>query len=271
MNTMSNLLNFYNNTSKDDIYHTTLGCILGKLDCIENATIYDLSEMCSVSTATIGRLSQKLGYKNFSEFRLDLVSAVKKFAFLNRIVPVDMCDSPGQIVASYVEMFRKIVNGFEKIADQDKIIQIADALHEAKRVRFYSYGKYFSEMPLQINLIADGKDALILTRYSEQLEDVQTLDPDCMVIIFSIDSPDSVDMEPIFRHAHEKGAKILLLTGSSRSLYLKYAHFSIVNNILRIGTMLGSYAHHMYLDLINTFYRAKYIDKLWDVSEASNK
>lgn len=271
MNTMSNLLNFYNNTSKDDIYHITLGCILSKLDSIEDATIYDVSEICSVSTATIGRLSQKLGYKNFSEFRLDLVSAVKKFTFLNRVMPLEMCDSPDIVLNSYIQMLQDMVNGFAKNANQEKIAQIAEALHKAEKVRFYSYGKYYSEMPMQINLIADRKDALILTRYTEQLEDSKKLDGSCVVMIFATDSPDSADMEPIFRNAHEKGAKVILLTGSQRSQYMKYADFHIVNSALRIGTMLGSYAHHMYLDLINTFYRAKYIDKLWDGNEEIKK
>jgi DNA-binding MurR/RpiR family transcriptional regulator len=188
MNTMHNLLSYYNNTTEDDIFHITLGTILNNWEQIEHSTINDVCTMCSVSPATISRLAKKLGFKNFTEFKHEIVSIWNNYSFYNRVLPVALSHNPNLIVSSYINTMRQMLNTIEETIDFDKIHQIVDGLHAAKRVRFYSYGKYYAEAPLQINLMRNGKDVLILVRHMDQLCDAKKLDDTSIVVIYAVEA-----------------------------------------------------------------------------------
>ena len=74
MNTLANLFAYYNN-GEQDVYHFVLEKILENTELFLRGSIYEIADYCSASTATISRLSQKLGYKNFSDFRHNLFDA----------------------------------------------------------------------------------------------------------------------------------------------------------------------------------------------------
>jgi DNA-binding MurR/RpiR family transcriptional regulator len=263
MNTMHNLLSYYNNTTEDDIFHITLGTILNNWEQIEHSTINDVCTMCSVSPATISRLAKKLGFKNFTEFKHEIVSIWNNYSFYNRVLPVALSHNPNLIVSSYINTMRQMLNTIEETIDFDKIHQIVDGLHAAKRVRFYSYGKYYAEAPLQINLMRNGKDVLILVRHMDQLCDAKKLDDTSIVVIYAGESIDSMDMEPILKKACDRKAKVLLFT-SPNTPFKKYADYTISTELESVKTMMSANIINIYLDIINTFYRSKYIDKFFD-------
>lgn len=258
MNVLNNLFSLYNNTEEDNIYHIAIKNLLKHFEEVENCTIYDLAEICSVSKSTIGRLIQKLGYSNLSEFRRDIKLIHQKYTYFNRILPIEMLQSDEIVVSSYIENMRNILSDLEKNINIAELSKIVDAMHEAEVVKFYPGGKVFAEIALQINLTMDNKETLALSRYAEQLEDVKTLNSSCVVFITGFDMPSSVDMMPIFKEAHERGARIVLLTDTSLSQYSKYSEFTIV--LTGIQTMMRSYGSFMHLDILSELYRRKYID-----------
>jgi DNA-binding MurR/RpiR family transcriptional regulator len=258
MNILNNLFSLYNNTEEDNIYHIAIKNLLKHIDKVENCTIYDLAEICSVSKSTIGRLIQKLGYSNLSEFRRDIKQIHQKYTYFNRILPAEMLQSDETIVLSYIENMRNILTDLEKNLNIAALSKIVDAMHEANTIKFYTGGKVFAEIALQINLTIDNKETLALSRYAEQLEDVKTLNSSCFVFITGFDMPNTVDMLPIFKDAHDRGARIVLLTDTSKSQYDKYSEFTIV--LKGLPTMMRSYGSLMQLDILSELYRKKYID-----------
>lgn len=258
MNVMYNLFALYNDTARDDTYHKAVEGILKNLDKIEHATIFELADLCLVSKATIERLIRKLGFNSLPQFRHEISLVYQKYTYYNRVLPSDQCQDDRQMVTAYFQTMRDIIDKLEKDTDLADIYRVTDALHEARRVCFYSGGRYFSEIPLQINLAISGKDTLVLTRYSDQLEDARTLDPGCLVFIFTIDFHITLDMLPIFSEVKKHGARIALVTTNEVSQYKNFVDFTIVSKFT--PTMVSDYGMQMNIDLINSVYRKRYID-----------
>ncbi|MDL2288563.1 MurR/RpiR family transcriptional regulator [Oscillospiraceae bacterium OttesenSCG-928-F05] len=260
MNTIHRLLASYNTMPPDDTYHQALGKILQNMDRMHRSTIYEVAEMCSVSVATIVRLAQKLGYENFTDFRQEICAANNQFRHLNRILPPSMCQTDEGIAANYVETIRSLINNLEAMIDMAYANAIADALHAAEKIRFFSFGKYYAEVPLQINLLKSGKDAKIIAPLNEQIRESKRLDEKSMIVVFCSESIDNIDIDEIFEAAKRAGAKILVIANARESSYEAYADFIIANGFSGVNTMLSSYVAQMYLDIITTVYRKKYID-----------
>jgi DNA-binding MurR/RpiR family transcriptional regulator len=216
-----------------------------------------LAEITATSRTTVWRLVQKLGYGTYSEFKYDFVNSLEKYSYFNRILPEECCETDEGMLSSYIDMSRSVIDDLEKTIDLNEVKKVVVAVHDAKRVCFYTYGRYYSEVPFQINLSIDGKKTDIFVRHSDLINDVKTLDETCMVFIATLDFPDTTDMEPIFKEIQGKGPKVFLF-GLPNSRYRKYAHFFAP--YAKTGTMVGSYTMLMYYDLINVMYRKKYID-----------
>ena len=258
MSVLHNLLSLYNSTAKENINHIAIKSILENLETIKHATIFELAEITSTSRTTIWRLIQKLGYGTYSEFKYDLVNSLDKYSYYNRVLPLECCETVEEVVHSYVSMSRDVIEDLEKSVKISEISKAAEAVHQAKRVCFYTNGRYYSEVSFQLNLAIDGKKTDILTNYTDHINDIDNLDPTCMVFIATVDFPDTIDLEPLFKAIQAKGATVFLF-GLPNSRYKKYAHFFAP--YAKTGTMVGAYTMLMYLDLINVFYRQKYIDK----------
>ncbi len=259
MNIMHNMFALYNDTARDDTYHKALEGLFKNLDQIEHATIFELAELCKVSKATVERLIRKLGYNSLPQFRHDVSLVYNKYTYYNRVLPPELCqDDPGMLQA-YFRTMREIIDNLENSINLKEVHRVTDALHQAKRVCFYTFGRYFAEIPLQINLAMSGKDTIVLPRYYEQLEDAKTLNSDCLAFIFTVDFHIAMDMMPVFTEAAKHGAKIALVTTNEVSQYNRFADFTFVSQFTE--TMVSDYGMQMNMDLINSVYRKKYIDQ----------
>lgn len=264
MNILHNLVALYDSTEPDDTYHSAIRYILEHLDSVPNANIYDLAELTATSRTTLWRLVQKLGYKSYSEFKHELGNTLQKYTYINRVLPGEDTGGDAELISSYFSAVRANVEGLEQALVMDELHSVVDAVHRAGRVCFYVYGRVFSEIPFQANLAVDGKQTEILTRNPDLAAHAQTLDPSCFVFISSVEYSDTMDLEPVFITAKEKGATVFLMSGGV-SRYTKYADFQIpFTSQVQAATsgMVNTYRMYMYLDIINMLYRRKYIDKL---------
>jgi DNA-binding MurR/RpiR family transcriptional regulator len=260
MNIMFNLFALYNETAKDDTYHKAIEGIIRNIDQIENASIFDLADLCLVSKATIERLIRMMGYHSLPQFRHDISLVHRKYTYYNRVLPSELCQNDDQMFKAYFSTIRDIVDKLESQADMAEIHRVADALDQAHRVCFYTGGRSYAENALQVNLAMAGKDTIILTRYADQLEDARSLDKDSLVIVFTIDFHIALDMMPVISEAAERGAKVVLVTTNEVSQYRQFADFNIVSKFT--DTMISDYGMQMNMDLISMVYRKKYIDQV---------
>lgn len=263
MNILHNLISTYDSTDSSDIYHSVIKYIIQHLDEVQNATIYDLAEQTATSRTTIWRLTQKLGYQSYSEFKHELVNTIQQFTYFNRFLPnEDTEDAPG-LVREYFRHTHSGLDDLERAVDMAELNRVVDAIHAAQRICFYLYGRFFAELPFQTNLAVDGKTTEMVVRSSDLPAHAETLDDSCFVFITTVEFSDTMDMRPIFKTAKERGA-IIFLMSTDESRFTKYADFwipSCPDGPPPVKGMVHSFKSNMYIDLINMLYRHKYIDK----------
>lgn len=257
MNTLSNMMSYYNN-SQNDVFHFVLGKIMSNIDLFLTGSIYDVAEYCSTSPATISRLSQKLGYKNYSDLKHNVYDAIHQYRYLNRIIPNDDIISEDLLTNSYFDILLGNIQRLRREINNEKINQIMELMHNSKSVRFYSFCSSFSELPLQINLMLDGKETILLQRFVEQIQDADKLEAGDFVVLIAPDNSDALDAVPLIDAIRKRGGKSLLITDSKLSMNCKSADYFFAFE----GTKRAIDMHciYMFIDILNVCYRMKYID-----------
>ena len=260
MNTLANLFAYYNN-GETDIYHFALGRILENTHLFLNSSIYEIADYCSASTATISRLSQKLGYKNFSDFKHNLFDAIHYYRFNNHVMPSE--NKAGNACGWYSDYFNSMEDMIGRVkasVTQEKIQQVSELLYQSKRVRIFSFNTGFTDTALQINLLMTGKESLRCDRFADQIEEAKRLEPGDVVLILAPDNTDALDVIPLAQIIEERGAQSILLTNSIHCI-----HENRVNCILTFEgteTNLDLWGMYMIVDLINMYYREQYVQEL---------
>lgn len=258
MNALSNILIYYNNSRQDDLYREVTGNILKNLKRIENASIYDLAEMCFVSTTTISRLCKRLGYKNFMDFKLELSGAVKKYAYMNRHIPINSLEKGEDEFEAYFRILDKQIQMFKSDLDKSYLGKIADAIQACRKVSIYTHGTSAAELSLQTDLVIGGKETVMLLDTGDQISDAASLDEDCFVFVSVPSLIDSSPIEEIIRVAKGKKAKVFVLTTSRYASFLKNADYSYCfDGMLHIIDM---HCISIYIHFLTMTYRKKYID-----------
>ncbi len=259
MNLMHNLCALYNATEPEDTYHRALGELLRNLSEVREASIFEIADLCHVSKATMERLIRKLGYRSLPKFRNDIAMIASKYTYYNRVLPPATGRGDREAAAVYFAEVRATVDALEAGADLGEIRRIVDAMRGARRVVFYTMGRSFSEIPLQVSLSIAGKESQCFDRYADQLADASRLDPSSVVFVETIDFQNALDMEPVFAEVRRRGARIVLVTTSAASQYARFADFRLVARFTE--TMVSDYGLQMGLDLVHLAFRREAIDR----------
>ena len=114
MHALTHMINYYNNAVNEDIYFSVARSLLENLDQLPGGNIYDWAQICCVSPSTISRFCQKLGYKSFQEFKLELSNAIRNYNMLNRYVSINQISTYGSEESAYLSALSAIVDDFVK-------------------------------------------------------------------------------------------------------------------------------------------------------------
>lgn len=257
MNTLANLISFYN-SGEDNIYHFVLGQILSDSDLFLRSSIYEIADRYATSTATISRLAQKLGYKNFTDFRHNLFDAFHYYRYSNQVIPAETRLSQDALHDSYFSSLQGILNQVNGAVMDQTLLAAAQMLHEARRVRIFSFNTGFTDTALQINLLMDGKESLRCDRFMDQLTAAKKLSEEDAVLIMAPDCSDALDIIPLTQIILDRGAKWILITNSTNSVHSKRADLTIAFD--GTNSNLDLWGMYMIVDLINLKYRNLYIE-----------
>lgn len=258
MNALQNMIVFYNNSDPDDMFHCIVGHLLQNITMLTDANIEDIAQKCYSSPATMSRLSRKLGYKGFSDFKNSISSAAKRYMYLNRIIPMPSQTGTESKLDSFFQIVQEQIRNMQSELDQAMLFSIVEKLHASEKVFFYSYGYVLSELTLQQNLLMEGKQSMLFSRAVDQAANARLLDKSCMVIMIMPDTRDAVVVDEILTEVKRNGACVLLLTTSRHAYFKKYADYSYDYD--GIGYIVDMYRVYMYLDLISLVYRDLYLD-----------
>ncbi len=257
MHAIEKLQAYYNTNNKSDIYREVVGNILKNIDCLKDSTIYDVADICYVSPTTISRLSKKLGYSGFQDMKSQLISAKENYAYLNRYVSFAEVAKYEDSTTAYMQSMSRQINRMKAELDVGQLTELAQVIHDANKVNFYTNGILFAEGRFQCDLIMTGHSCEIKMSPTEQMEDIPELSEKDIVIITLPSVNDAIETKKILSGIKDRGAKILMLTDVKYPIYQKYVDY--LYSFEGILGMVDDYQFAMYINLLSMRYRELFI------------
>jgi len=223
MHALEKLIVYYNHCKENDIYKSVIENMLKNLDKVKNANIYELADLCYASPTTISRLSRKMGYEGFADFKMSIVHCVRNYDGYNNFVPVSVRGSSEESIKGYFELMHRLLDHIENHIDMAQIRRINQVIHESKKICFYTCGNESVERHFQELLIISGKESAVSVLPQLQMENMKTLDETCTVIYMTPVVSESGDTAEVIEGIRQKGAKLVLVTDSKNHPCQKYA------------------------------------------------
>jgi DNA-binding MurR/RpiR family transcriptional regulator len=257
MHALEGLQIYYNTSKEGDIYHTIVGILLKNIHKISSCTIYDIADLCYVSPATISRLSKKLGYSGFPDFKISIVNAVKNYEVLNQYVSVKDKAKYDSNIASYLELLELQLKHLKEEISTEELDNMAHIMNKCKNIKFYTNGIIFAEHRFQGDLIMAGHMCEIKTSPLEQMSDIRLLGKEDMVIMISPVVHEGANVLEIMKKVKEQGARLFVLTDAQYPPYKRYAdYYYCFEGALGI---IDDYRFAMYLNLVSIRFRELFL------------
>jgi len=262
MYAIQNLISYFNGCKKDDLYRNVIEKILGNLDKLGDATIYEWANICFASPTTISRLSRKLGYTNFASFKLDLINAYESYKMGVRQNADGGAEALEAKVSDYFARCKAAAEEFAANFDMTRAEEVAEIIHSCDQIRLYSTVLDTPMMILQEDLLMSGKEAVMLSIISDQLQDAQALTKNTLVVLHASAFNDGVLMssvQQVILEIKKRGAKLVVISDSPQPRYLNYADYCYTVNGGTHGMFQQQY--DMFIHVVSMIYRTKYVEE----------
>ncbi len=225
------LLNFINTSQIHDSYYDIALILVKNYEKVRKMTIGEMADLCYVSQATLSRFCRFLGYRNFKHFREDLNFEFSLLDDYTRQFQSLLKADDSKAAGLYKErVFRNISSALED-DNLKEIRSAADLLAESERIAFFSHhflwdlGHYF-----QSKMMILGRYTELYMSYENQMECARTLNENCTAVICSLAGSYFIYYADLVRTIMNSGAKIIVLTQNTDSIYTNKA-----DHIIRCG------------------------------------
>ncbi|OJG79646.1 hypothetical protein RV10_GL000434 [Enterococcus pallens] len=201
-----------NREKRDNNYHIARA-MLDHFDQIPKITIYDLSELCFVSTAAISRFIRQLGFSTFTAFK---EACAEKIDITNDYSSKYNAAAP-DVYPTFVKQFTEnIQDNVQIIANQldfEQFLRINEYIHQSKDVGVFGLEfASFLAQHFQIKMAELNKYTRIGLTKEEQLTAAQEMAEGSTVLIFSLEGGYFYYNEKILDILKEKKTKIIVFT-----------------------------------------------------------
>ena len=261
MDCIERLITYYNAGSEQNVFREVVEHILRNLHKIENATIYDLAEMCYASPSTISRLVKKLEFKDYGDFKSQMSYALKNYRYLNRNTESVPIVEDQDCMYLYFDCLMKHIEHLREDMKYEDIRKISDAFFEADKVLFYS-APAVDENRLQKSLLVSGKMTYLYNTLQLQKESLNRPMKD--TVIFAI-VPDLLEMAPmlsILTAAKQAGAKLITLCSAKQNYYTTISDIQIAFDGTK--TSMDTYLFRIIVNIIQYDYENRYLNQVID-------
>lgn len=261
MDSIEKLVEYYNKSNGQNVYHDVVEQILINLHKIKNATIYDLAEMCYSSPSTISRLVKKLEFKDYADFKSKIDYSLENYRYLNRNTRECNIREERDCVDLYFDFLQHNINALREMISYEDIKNISDYFYQADKIFFYSYPSVDAES-IQKSLIVSGKRAHLYHTIPLQKESLEEVEEG--TVIFAI-VPDLLEMAPmrsILKKAKERGAVILTICSGKSNDYMKCSDIQI--SFEGTKTSMDLYLFMILVNIIQYDYSNRYLDNIMD-------
>lgn len=248
--------------------------ILENLAEIPAINVADLAKNTYTSHSSVIRLSQKMGYEGFRDFRV----AVSEIAHsdLYRSNPVDANfpflpqDSTKEIAKKIADLTINTVQRTYAQLDEQILDEAADLLANAERIFLFAQGdSQIRARSFQNKLVKINKFLIIADEYADEDWNAASLTSrDCAIFItYRARVP---QYERMLKHFLNENVPSILMTGNSSSNLIPLATQSIVFSqeeldFIKVSTFSSQIAFEYILDtLFSLLYAKNYQDNLAD-------
>ncbi len=173
---LESLINkYYENLNENDMY--LLQYILEHKEECQNLSITDLSKKCNMSTSSILRMTQKLGFSGYSEFKFTLKNDLASQS--------ELMLSSGE---DYIDQLQKTVNSIFKYFHKEDITDILRCLKNARHMYVYGTGwaQKLAGEQLMRTFINCNRPMILIKDYNEFKGMLPNYTKDDFIIIISL-------------------------------------------------------------------------------------
>lgn len=231
--------------------------VLGSANEVLNISVEALAERAQVSTATVMRLTQALGFSGFKEFKIALAmerGSNPPAALSEELTPGD---SPLEIVRKVIRSEVTALNETSELLEEESLQAAIDALAKARNIDIYGMG---SSAPVVVDayyrFLRIGLRVSTPPDSHMQAVNAALLRPGDVAFIVS-HTGETKEVNKTAAKAREMGATVIALTSYFRSPLLKHAHIHLVaatsETTSRVEAMASRTAH---LAIIDSLYVA---------------
>lgn len=271
MDSIFRLLYYSEQFPKNTAMNYTMLTLCHHLDQVPELAIDEIAELCNTNPMMLSRIVRKLGYKNFSEFRLAAQETITQSWYLNRNIPMGFVDedNPAESFLAYMERTVSLLRSGETMA---QIEAVCKALDQAKTVHFYG-PPYFSIYMVMLlhDLISAGKEVHPYTSKESILLDMDSISEHSLVFVVPNDLVVDISLtRTIMETVGQRQGQLVIHTETGDPIL----GFSKGPNLTYPGdhTVATSMAGAFVLNMLTMTYRSKYLDRtMTDGKESENK
>lgn len=234
-------------------------------------TIYDVAKNAGVSTATVSRLTRRIGYKNFPELKMGFVKNTDTLQeIFNAIKPEDNDKS---IVYKVFQGNIRSIEDTYNITDVHRLIEFAKVIARSKRVVCIGIGGSgnvarditlrLSHLNLQAESYTDSYQILIQSLRS---------DSETVVLGISHSGRSSITVEGL-KIAKSKNAITGGISNYIDSPLSRFSDFFFCTSFPETGVRVAALSSRIaQLCLVDAIYIlvAKYKEKIWDIKKLNS-
>lgn len=223
-----------NNETKKSVDSSIGEHILKNLDTVSTMGIEELAESCYTSTATVSRYIKKLGYRNYAEFKEEVLAYCKC-----RDREFNLGENTEEEIID--EVFVRNINNLKrmkKTIDKQSIIDIVDLI--AKKKNIYFFGIDYSQIvaqDAQLKFINVEKIGFTFISEKKYYEIINTMTQDDLAIFITISGENK---QLIRLQERLKNTENIAITNSKNSTIGKNASHVLEVNLESDGFALSA-------------------------------
>ncbi len=220
----------YNTLSKNQ--KTVANYILKNSKKCVRMTLSELGKECSLSETTIIRFINKLDYKSYQAFRLDMAQDIIKDGGTmdEENCDIEPGDSISDVKRKVIRNASSAINDISKLIDDNKLISVIEMIEKAERVMFFGAGgSGVIAMDVYHKFLKCGKDVIHENNSHLALIHSAHLTSNDMLVLISHEG-ESREVLECARLAQSQGAKVLAVTSYMNSDLAKMADVCIFSS-----------------------------------------
>lgn len=216
--------------------------ILKNPRCVIAKNISDIARDASSSTAALVRMSKKLGYSGFSEFRFSLNRYLLSHGADASTTAENHTDPIAKLVSTYVHYLNQIPS----FVSQEQLQTIAEAICHARTISIWGFNRtYQSAQQLAHRLGRLGIFNKCTDDWVVMADDAEIMDEHDVCIVLSVNGRGFIGKEGLISQLHKRRCTIILITMNPHIAVAQKA-----NHVLTLPWVSNDNEHNFFEDQI---------------------